>query len=329
MKPSPNPVVRVTRRLPFPAERVFDAWLDPALAAKWLFATPKGKMVKAEVDPRVGGRFTFTDRRDGEDVLHTGEYLEIERPRRLVFTLGTPKYSPKFDRVTVEIVPKGSECELTLTHETDPEWLFRTQSGWTTILEGLAVNLGDQRAATNRQPGDYSTPGEVRLTRILPGPIERVWEYLTDPEKRRTWFASGNMDLRAGGKMQLQMQHKNLAPGETPPEKYQHVHDPGVSWEETITRCEPPRVLGFTWEEEPPAAPTEVIFELTPQGDDVQLVLTHRGFGANRDGLRNVSTGWHLHVAMLDARLSGNTPPPFWVTHERLEKEYQERSKAN
>src|SRR5262245_38975199 len=146
--PSSTPFVRVTRRIPFPAERVFDAWLDPALASKWLFATSKGKMVRAEADARVGGRFNFTDQRDGEDVLHTGEYLEIERPRRLVFTFGVPKYSPKFDRVTVEIVPKGAECELTLTHETDPEWLLPTQNGWTTILENLAANLGDRRAQT-------------------------------------------------------------------------------------------------------------------------------------------------------------------------------------
>lgn len=320
-----TPVVRVTRRVSFPAERVFDAWLDPALASKWLYATPKGQMVKAEVDARVGGRFTFTDRRGGEEVEHTGEYLEIERPRRLVFTLGTPKYSPKFDRVTVEVVPKGPECELTVTHQTDPEWMRPTQNGWTTILEGLAATLGDRRAQTNRQPGDHSTPGEVRLTRILPGPIERVWEYLTDAEKRSTWFAGGNMDLRPGGKMQLQMRHLNLAPGETPPERYKQVHDPGVSWEETIIRCEPPRLLSFTWEGEPPEPSTEVIFELTPEGDDVKLVLTHRGFGASRDNLRNVSSGWHLHVAMLDAKLSGHTPPLFWLTHERLEQEYRER----
>src|SRR4051794_12447991 len=103
MTDSSKPIVRVTRRLPFPAERVFDAWLDPKLAAQWLFATPTGQMVTAEVDPRVGGHFTFTERRAGEDVLHTGEYLEIDRPRRLVFTFGVPKYSANFDRVTVEI----------------------------------------------------------------------------------------------------------------------------------------------------------------------------------------------------------------------------------
>src|SRR5262249_39504198 len=64
--------VRVTHRFTASPERVFDAWLDPAKAAKFLFATPTGRMVRAEIDPRVGGTFAFVDRRDGEDVEHTG-----------------------------------------------------------------------------------------------------------------------------------------------------------------------------------------------------------------------------------------------------------------
>jgi uncharacterized protein YndB with AHSA1/START domain len=78
--------VIVTRRFDFPIERVFDAWLDPERASKFLFATPTGTMVRAEIDARVGGSFNFTDRRDGEDVEHVGTYLEMDRPRRLAFT---------------------------------------------------------------------------------------------------------------------------------------------------------------------------------------------------------------------------------------------------
>src|SRR5262249_25147466 len=110
---TPQPVtVRVTHRFTASPERVFDAWLDPEKASRFLFATPTGQMVRAETDPREGGRFTFTDRRDGEDVAHVGEYLEIDRPRRLVFTFAVPKYSSVVTQVTIEIVPLDSGCEL-------------------------------------------------------------------------------------------------------------------------------------------------------------------------------------------------------------------------
>ncbi|HEV2574810.1 MAG TPA: SRPBCC domain-containing protein [Beijerinckiaceae bacterium] len=119
-------------------ERVFDAWLDPAKAGQFLFATPTGQMVKAEIDARVGGRFLFVDRRDGADVEHAGEYLEIDRPSRLVFSFGVPQFSPEFTRVTVEIKPQGTGCVLILTHEgVLPDYQDRTQAGWGMILDGL------------------------------------------------------------------------------------------------------------------------------------------------------------------------------------------------
>jgi uncharacterized protein YndB with AHSA1/START domain len=132
-------VVRVTHRFSAAAERVFDAWLDPDRARRFLFATSTGEIVRAEIDPRVGGRFNFTDRRDGEDVEHTGEYLEIDRPRRLVFTFAVSGFEDYPTRVTIEIVPLERGCELTLTHEgVLPEYAERTNQGWATILEGLA-----------------------------------------------------------------------------------------------------------------------------------------------------------------------------------------------
>jgi uncharacterized protein YndB with AHSA1/START domain len=143
---SPVAIV-ITRRFAAAPERVFDAWLDPRLASKWLFATDTGVMIRAENDPRVGGRFAFTDRRpDMGDVEHTGAYLEIERPKLLVFTFGVPAFSPDFDRVSIDIRPTGDGgCELTLTHEMKPEnaqWREGTEKGWNNILEGLARTLG-------------------------------------------------------------------------------------------------------------------------------------------------------------------------------------------
>jgi uncharacterized protein YndB with AHSA1/START domain len=130
--------VQVTHRYKSSAERVFDAWLNPEITIKWMFATETGTMVRADVDARVGGRFNFTDRRDGEDVEHIGEYLEIDRPRRLVFTFGVPKYSNEMSRVTVEIEPLPDGSELKLTNEGIPqEYRADTQRGWTTLLGRL------------------------------------------------------------------------------------------------------------------------------------------------------------------------------------------------
>jgi uncharacterized protein YndB with AHSA1/START domain len=134
--------VHVTHRFTASPERIFDAWLNPQTAGKWLFATPSGQMVRAEIDARVGGSFIFVDRREGEDVEHTGEYLEIDRPRRLVFTFTVPKFSSVSTRVIIEIAPSGNGCELTLTHEgVLPDYASSTKDGWTDILNGLASTL--------------------------------------------------------------------------------------------------------------------------------------------------------------------------------------------
>ena len=121
-------------------ERVFDAWLDPEIAGRFLFATPTGEMIRAETDPRVGGKFTFVDRRpDMGDVLHTGEYLEIDRPRRLVFAFGVPQFDPGVTKVVVEFAPApGGGTIVTLSQSDVPdEWAERSQHGWGMILGAL------------------------------------------------------------------------------------------------------------------------------------------------------------------------------------------------
>jgi uncharacterized protein YndB with AHSA1/START domain len=135
-------VIRIARHFDASAERVFDAWLDPEKAGRWLFATPTGEMLRVEIDARVGGRFLFVERRDGADMEHMGEYLEMDRPKRLVFTFAVPKLSPLYTRVSIDIVAARSGCELTLVHEgVLPEYEARVQSGWSEILNGLTASL--------------------------------------------------------------------------------------------------------------------------------------------------------------------------------------------
>ena len=109
-------ILRVERRMAAPPERVFDAWLDPARVGQWLFATPDGVMERIEVDPRVGGKFLIAERRGDVLAEHFGEYLEIDRPRRLVFTFAAMR-DAGFTRVTVTIEPDGNGARLVLVHE--------------------------------------------------------------------------------------------------------------------------------------------------------------------------------------------------------------------
>lgn len=170
----------------------------------------------------------------------------------------------------------------------------------------------------NEQHGTFNGPAEVRLVRTLPGPIERVWEYLTDDEKRARWFAGGTMEKRKGGKMELFFLHKNLSPDETPPEQYKKVQETGFKMPGTILRWEPPRVLSYTFDDD-----SDVTFELTAEGKQVVLVLTHRSRGDDIPSLSGYASGWHTHFALLIALLEGNPRPPFWATHQRLKAEYE------
>lgn len=131
--------LRVVRRYAFPPERVFDAWLDPSIASRFLFTTAESKVIRCDIDPRVGGGFVIVDRRaDGEEIEHVGDYREVDRPRRLVFTFAVPQYDPTVTLVTLEIRPTEEGCELTLLHDGVPqEWAEQDIEGWTMILGAL------------------------------------------------------------------------------------------------------------------------------------------------------------------------------------------------
>ena len=135
-------VVEVTRQFDAPPERVFDAWLDPATAGKWLFATPNGQMVRIEIDACPAGRFLIVERRNGVDVEHLGEYVEIHRPSRLAFAFVVPKQSQLSTRVGIDIAPGKTGCELKLTHAGVPQGsAAQAQAGWNGVLDGLAASL--------------------------------------------------------------------------------------------------------------------------------------------------------------------------------------------
>jgi uncharacterized protein YndB with AHSA1/START domain len=183
----------------------------------------------------------------------------------------------------------------------------------------------DQAAQAMGEFGVVIERRTVRFERVLPGPIERVWAYLTEPDKRARWLAAGPMELRVGGRVALTFHNSELSPrAEPPPEKYADCAEKS-GFEGRLTRCEPPRLLSYTWGA---GQDSEVTFELTPRGEDVLLVLTHRRLG-DRATMVSVGGGWHTHLGILADRLEGREPRPFWSTHARLEAEYERRLPAD
>lgn len=168
--------------------------------------------------------------------------------------------------------------------------------------------------------GEATNQDTVRIERLLPGPVERVWAYLTESEKRAKWLAAGEMELRVGGKVRLEFLHSTLTPHqEAIPERFKGM-EKGHALEGTVLQCEPPRLLVFTWGGDT----SEVKFELTPLEEKVLLVITHTRL-RDRDEMSCVAAGWHTHLGILEDNLSGQTPRPFWSTIDRLQGEYLRR----
>ena len=146
--------VQATHHFSFGAEKVYDAWLTPSIASRFLFATRTGTVMRCEIEPCVGGGFVVTDRRpladDEESVMdaeHRGTFLALDRPRRIAFEFSVPPFSEAPTRVEIDIAPQGAQaCVLTLTHHgVAPEYADRTRLGWVGMLMHLDKELGIRR----------------------------------------------------------------------------------------------------------------------------------------------------------------------------------------
>lgn len=169
-------------------------------------------------------------------------------------------------------------------------------------------------------PGVLTPPDTIRFERRLPGPVERVWAYLTEPEKRAKWLAGGTMELRPGGRAELQFHHRSVTDEtEATPERFRKF-DGGVTQACRVIRAEAPRLLVLSWPGSN-GGESEVTFELSAAGPDVLLTLTHRRV-SSRDDLRMVSSGWHTHLAILEDELHRRARRAFWSNFAGAESEY-------
>lgn len=167
--------------------------------------------------------------------------------------------------------------------------------------------------------GTVTAPGTVRIQRLLPGPIERIWAYLTDGELRRQWLAAGDMAPQAGSSFELVWRNNELTdpPGHKP-ENFGEEH----RMQSRIVEFDPPRRLVFTWGDS-----GKVAFDLERQGDKVMLTVLHEGI-SDRNNMLMIGAGWHMHLNVLEARAGGRETEPFWDGWQRLRGEYDRRMSA-
>jgi uncharacterized protein YndB with AHSA1/START domain len=81
-----KPAVICTRRFEVSCDKLFGAWVNPSILTEWLFTTATSELHRAEFEPWEGGNWTVVDRREGEYFAATGQYLQIDRPHKLIFT---------------------------------------------------------------------------------------------------------------------------------------------------------------------------------------------------------------------------------------------------
>lgn len=164
--------------------------------------------------------------------------------------------------------------------------------------------------------GVLTEPMTLQIQRLLPGPIERVWAYITDADLRRQWLAGGPMDTRPGGTVEFVWRNDEL---NDPPSRRPDGFDAEHRLLCEILEYDPPRRLAISW-----GRSDGVTFELAPAGQKVLLTITHRRL-PDRDMLLKVSAGWHAHLDVLTARMEGVAPPPFWDNWLQRKGEYEGR----
>jgi uncharacterized protein YndB with AHSA1/START domain len=168
-------------------------------------------------------------------------------------------------------------------------------------------------------PGAYGAltgPATLKIQRLLPGPVERVWAYLTESDLRRKWLAAGEMQLQVGAPFEFIWRNDELTdpPGQRPP-GFAAEH----RMQSRITELDPPRRLSIAWSNS-----GDVTFDLEPRGEQVLLTVTHRRL-PDRGTTLMVGAGWHMHLDVLVARVTGAEPKPFWDGWSQLKDEYDQR----
>ena len=141
----PRPQAAVVRRLlPATPDVVYDEWLDPAALADWMCPRP-ARCRNVASEPRVGGSLRIDIEDGGTEFSVSGQYLVLDRPRRLSFTWSCSTWPDPSVKsvVTVLLEPREHRQTLmTIEHSLlPPDLVDQHARGWAAIARQLAQEL--------------------------------------------------------------------------------------------------------------------------------------------------------------------------------------------
>ncbi len=131
--------VNISKTINAPIEKVFDAWLDSSMLTRFILPDPAMPRPEVENDPREGGRFTIVMFVGDDKLPHTGTYLTVDRPHRLVFSWESA-YSTDDSTITLDFtVVDANTTNIELTHVKFLHEEARSdhEGGWGNILDKL------------------------------------------------------------------------------------------------------------------------------------------------------------------------------------------------
>lgn len=171
------------------------------------------------------------------------------------------------------------------------------------------------------QLGEAIAPDTFRLERTLNAPVERVWSYFVDADKRSRWFNAGD-DLKAKGQSFTMLFGHHRITNEKPPARWAQMETGEFPMDGEVLAFEPPHLLAITWAESN-GHRSQVRFEFSAEGERTRLVLTHTRIGTPAN-VKDFAGGWTAHLETLASLLDGKPTNHFWAdvlaAHEAYEQ---------
>lgn len=139
--------VSLSRTIAAPAEKIFDRWLIPTFVGSWMFGAHLGneKIVNLQNEVRPGGTFTYAIKRNSKEIIHDGEYLQIDRPKRLSFSWHeTAKKGAAKSKISLNLDSQNGKTKLKLSMQIDKALAHygeEIKQQWSERLKALSAQV--------------------------------------------------------------------------------------------------------------------------------------------------------------------------------------------